>query len=100
MAVSGGSGGGMMDWVALGRGLQDDTLESMSYFQQLAAARNARADEKEMLAENKRRWDIESGRDKQATGMNALQMLANSRSGAQSQANLRSFRDGLFTGGK
>lgn len=101
MGISGSdsaSGTSMLDgFTTLGTKIHEDSLESMTYFQQLEKARRDRERQLMLDAQNKKQLGIQNAQTNRGQNLNAMTMLQNQRLGAQASANQRpgSFRDAL-----
>jgi hypothetical protein len=99
-----GSSGGMSggDYSAIGSQAHQNTLSTMSWFQQNEKMYRDEQHRKQLAAEEKRRWDIENTRANNAQGAQGLTMMQNSIDRAQASTARMSFKNALknsFLGG-
>ena len=85
-------------FTTLGTKIHEDSLESMTYFQQLEAARRERERQARLDAEDRRQFNVTSGQRDRELGMEGIGMLAEQRQAADKNARLRTFRQALLKG--
>jgi hypothetical protein len=85
-------------FTTLGTKIHEDSLESMTYFQQLEAARRERERQAMLDEEEKRQFNVTAGQTDRQQNMMGIGMLAEQRGAADTNARLRAFRQGLVKG--
>ena len=91
----GGSSGASMlsGFTTLGTKIHEDSLESMSYFQQLEAARRDRERQIQMDMENRRQRGLQNAQTNRGQNLSGIEILQGQRDRAQKNANRMTFKD-------
>jgi hypothetical protein len=90
-----GSQGTMDMFSSLGTQIHADSLESMTYFQQLEKAKRDRERQMKRDAEDDWRFRQNMEMERRNQNLNGIGMLAEQRQAADANARLRTFRRGL-----